>query len=332
MSILNKVAATVLAGALSCSGAANALELRLGTVTPDNTVWAKQLKGYVAKVAELSGGDLTIEYFGNAQLGTMGDTMKMVLTGRLDMWIGATPVLAAVTPELGLLTFPYMLDSSAEAACVVPKLLDISREKVGKKYHYLGSTAVGSQSLGVKQEIRTPAGLANVKLRTAPLKATMTYFKSIGANPVPLAAAETTAALGTGLVDAVDFAPVFYVATGANKTAPVFVTTRHTYNVGAVIVSSRTWAGLSDAHKQILDDAMVALDFPTSAAQIDGFEAKMLGAHKAKGGTVVDLTEAERAVWRDAGLASWDMVLPDMRGDVEGYMAAIQAAKAECAN
>lgn len=326
-----KLMGMALSTALSFGAVAEAKELRLGTITPDNTIWAKQAQGFVAKVEELSAGDLTISYFGNAELGTMADTMKMTLTGRLDMWLGAVPALGAVVPEMSLLSLPYVFETPQQAGCAVPKLMDRTRDAVGKKFHLLGFTAVGTQSIGAKEEIRTPSDLANVKLRTAPLKTTMIYFGGIGANPVPLAAAESTAALGTGLVDAVDFAPTFYVATGVNKSAPYFTPTRHTYNLGGLAISAKTWAGLSDAEKQILADAW-ALSMPLAenVMAVEGFEAKMLGAHKKSGGTVVELTPQEQAAWRQAGLGSWEKILPELRGDVDGYLAAIQAAKQGC--
>ncbi|MDU8929121.1 TRAP transporter substrate-binding protein DctP [Alisedimentitalea sp. MJ-SS2] len=331
MKHFTKLAGVALSAALTFGSAADAKELRLGTITPDNTIWAKQAIGFVAKVEELSGGDLTISYFGNAELGTMADTMKMTLTGRLDMWLGAIPALGAVVPEMSLLSLPYVFDSPTQAGCAVPKLMDRTRVAIGKKFHLLGFTAVGTQSIGAKKEIRTPSDLANIKLRTAPLKTTMTFFGTVGANPVPLAAAESTAALGTGLVDAVDFAPTFYVATGVNKTATFFAPTRHTYNLGGLAISSKTWAGLSDAEKQILSDAWAqAMPLAQNVAAVEGFEAKMLGAHKKSGGTVVELTEEEQAAWKEAGLASWEKILPELRGDVDGYLAAIQAAKQGC--
>lgn len=332
MKHLTKLAGVALSAALVFGNALEAKELRLGTITPDNTIWAKQLQGFVGKVAELSGGDLTVSYFGNAELGTMADTMKMTLTGRLDMWVGAVPALGAIVPEISVLSLPYLFDSPAQAGCAVPKITERTRDAVGNKFHLMGFTAVGTQSIGSKKEIRTPADLANVKLRTAPLKTTMTFFGSIGANPVPLAAAESTAALGTGLVDAVDFAPTFYMATGVNKTATYFTPTQHTYNLGGLAISPKTWAELSEAEQKILTDAWAqSMPLAENVAAVDGFEAKMLGAHKQGGGTVVELTDEEMAAWKEAGLASWAAIMPELRGDAAGYLEAIQAAKETCA-
>jgi len=326
-----KVAAFAAVSALGLASTSDAKELRLATITPDKTIWQKQAMGFVNKVAELSNGELTISYFGNAELGTMADTMKMTLTGRLDMWLGATPALGAVVPEMSLLSLPYMFDSVSQVGCAVPQLMEPTTAAIGKKFHLVGFSAVGTQSLGTKEPVRVPADLANMKLRTAPLKSTMIFFGGVGANPVPLSAAETTAALGTGLVDAVDFAPTFYMATGTNKIAPNFTPTEHTYNLGGLAMSSKSWAGLSDAEKQIIDDAWAqTMVLPDLINQVTGFEAKMLGAHMKTGGTVVELTDEERAAWVAAGKASWAKILPEVRGDVDGYMAAIDAAKASC--
>lgn len=330
-----KLRTLALAAAAAISTAVTAqaetVTLRMGSITPDNTVWTDQIKRYIGKVEELSGGDITIEFFPNAQLGTMGDTMKMTLTGRLDMWVGAVPALANVTSELTLLSLPYLFESTEEAACVVPLMDEAARDKIGKKYHLVNFLPVGSQSLGLKEEARTPADVAGIKLRTAPLKTSMGFFRAIGANPVPLPAAETTTSLTTGLVDGVDFAPTFYVATGANKAASVFLPTEHNYNVGAMIMSTKTWAKLDEAQQKILMDANEVMAFESNAAEIKAFEAKMIGAHAAKGGTVIELTAEERQAWVDAGQALWPEMLKDVRGDAEGFLEQLTQAKAACA-
>lgn len=331
MKKFTKVTGVALSALMTFATTLEAKELRLGAITPDNTVWADQTKRFVTKVDELSGGDLTIAYFGNAELGTMADTMKMALTGRLDMWLGAIPALAAVVPELTLLSLPYAFESPQQVGCAVPKLVERSREAVGSKFYLLGFQPVGTQSVGAKKELRKPADLANIKLRTAPLKPTMIYFDTIGANPVPLAAAESSAALNTGLVDAVDFAPTFYVAIGANKTAPYFTPTEHIYNLAGLVLSSKIWNSLSDEEKAILGKAWSeSMPLAENIVEVQAFEGKVLAAHTADGGTLVDMTDDEREAWKEAGLASWEKILPEIRGDVEGYLAAIQTAKDGC--
>lgn len=332
---MNRLITLALAAALAAGSTiaaqAETVTLRMAAITPDNTIWANQIKRYINKVEELSGGDLTIEFFPNAQLGTMGDTMKMALTGRLDIWVGAAPALANVTNELALLSLPYLFETTEEAACVTPLMDAYARERIGKKYQLISFLPVGSQSLGLRQKARVPADLEGVKLRTAALKTSMMFFRELGANPVPLPAAETNTSLSTGLVDGVDFAPTFYVATGANKTAPVFLPTEHNYNIGAMIMSTKSWHRLTEAQQKTLLDANEVMEFASNAQEIQAFEAEMIAAHSASGGTVVELTAQERQIWVETGQAMWPDMQKEIRGDVEGFIEKLVEAKQTCA-
>lgn len=322
--------ATALACTSSVAVAGDPVELRLGSVIPDNTIWHKHITGYINKVEELSAGEIKINYFGNAQLGTMGETMKMTMRGRLDMWSGAAPSLAAVANELTLMSLPYLYKDTAQAGCIIPQLNDEAAQLLAPKMKFLSFLPVGTQSLGLKASARVPADISNRKIRTAPLKSSITYFSGMGANAVPLAAAETTTALSTGLVEGVDFSPVYYVATGSNKAAPYFIDTQHNYNSGGLIMSKKAWAKLSDDQQKIMIDALEVMEFDTLRQQIDAFEVKMKGAHLAKGGHIIELTAEEKQLWVSAGHASWDSIKSDLRGNTEDFWQVIEAAKANC--
>ena len=316
--------------ALAATGAL-ATELRLATIAPDNTVWANQANRYADRVNELGGGELSVEVFGNAQLGTMADTMKMTLSGRVDIWFGVTPVMAAVTPELATLTFPYAFDSNEQVKCAVPKLEDDIRAAIGDKYQLITMMSVGTQNVGMVGEASMPDDLKGKKIRSAPLPSALAFFKGMGATPQPLSAAETPAALSTGLVEGVDLATAFYVVTGSNKTASNLIKTGHVINVASLIVSARTWKKLSDEEKAILMQAADAVPFETVVDEIVAFESQMEQAHIGGGGTVTELSDEERAAWTDLGRGTWDAVLDDMGDDAKAFMDKVQAARASCA-
>lgn len=332
MGLCTKITATAVAGIVALAGVASATELKLASIAPSKSIWAAQVQRYADKVAELSGGDLTINTFFDAQLGNMGDTLKNTLSGRNDIWIGATPVLGAVTGELQLFTLPYMFKGADDAGCIVTKLTPNVQAAAGKKFKYLGTTPVGTQAIAADKPMLMPEDLAGYKIRTAPLKASIEFFDSVGATPLPLAAAETAAAASTGLVDAADFTIVYLVLTGTNKALPVYTRTNQIYNLGGMIVGAKAWAGLSDSQKKVMEDAMVALEFTNAAAEVAAFEAKMEGAHKKKGGSIVELSDEQHAAWEAAGKASWETAMTEIKGDAPGFMAAIDAARAECTN
>src|SRR5687767_2750687 len=74
------------------------------------------------------------------------------------------------------------------------------------KVKILGPTFFGTRQVGlrVKKKINTPADMAGIKLRMPPGDAWQLLGRSLGANPTPMAFAETYTGLQTGAVDGQD--------------------------------------------------------------------------------------------------------------------------------
>ena len=81
---MKNLIATALAVVLAIS-AADARELRSAGAAPEKTPWGQSVNAFAAKVAELSGGSLTIKHFHASQLGDEQTTVRQVARGRLDM-------------------------------------------------------------------------------------------------------------------------------------------------------------------------------------------------------------------------------------------------------
>ncbi|MCB1419791.1 MAG: TRAP transporter substrate-binding protein [Notoacmeibacter sp.] len=323
------------AAAFACSFAftsnAVATELRLASAAPAKSVWATQLKRYADKVAELSDGKLTIDIFPGGELGNMIDTWKMMLGGRLDIWNGVTLLAATVTPELGTLTLPYIVNDYDEFKCMIPKLETEMATAAGDKYQILAAQPVGAQSLGLVKEAHKPSDLAGRKLRSAPTPAVVEFWKSIGATPQALPESEIAPALSTGLVEGSDQSSIYYVATGANKSAPYLLQTRHVFNLGILAVSAKTWASLTDSEKQIMKDATSSWNFPEMVDEVMAFEKMLLDSHVKGGGHIIELTEDEAKEWRAAGQATWDYGVGQLGGQSKAFMTSIEEARASCA-
>ena len=302
--------------------------LKIATIAPEGSIWHQQLMQFVQAVHDSS--ELELEVFAGGQLGNMADTLKGTLSGRVDIWVGAMPVVSAVTPELGLFNLPYLFETSTEAKCAVPRMVQTARDLAGKKYHLLNIAAVGSQDVNAATPIRTPGDLRGLKIRTAPIPASMAFFQSMGATPQALPASETPSAVSTGLVEAVDFDVVYYALSGVYKTVSYHTPTRHNLNLGAYIVSPRTWAGLSPSQKAALQAAADSMRFDDNLDAIEVFQNTMLQRVAMDGVTIVELTQDETAQWVQAGRAIWDQVIAGTRGDAPGFMAALDDARGAC--
>ena len=114
---MKKVFATLIALGLM-AGPVAAKELRLSMAPPPNSPWGKVAQKFVDKVAELSGGALTVTPYMASKLGGEQDVIKQIARGRVDMGVMSNTAVSLVVPEFGLLASPYAFDSAEQFDCV----------------------------------------------------------------------------------------------------------------------------------------------------------------------------------------------------------------------
>lgn len=309
---------------------AEPVTLKFALGVPEPTIWAKQARAYQQKVEELSNGQIKLEMYYGGQLGSMGDTLKSTLSGRIDMWFGSVPILSGIAPEFNTLVFPFLFDNDEQVVCAVPKLTDTARKAAGKKFHFLTFSPVEHQAMAGAEPLLTPDMLKGRKVRSAPSQSSINFFQSIGATPLPLPAEETPSAASTGLVEAVNFGLAYAMASGLMQTLPVYTRADLQFNLGAMIVSPRTWAKLDDAQKAAMTDALSEMQFSQKTQEVLAFEKVMSDKLEQMGGKVVHLTPEQAQAWKDAARHTWDQSLGELRGDAAGFFAAIETAKSEC--
>lgn len=89
MKIRSIAAAALLAAGVTMVGTtiSEAKELRLSMAPPPKSPWGAVAQKFVDKVAELSGGELTIKAYMGSKLGGEQDVVKQIARGRVDMGV-----------------------------------------------------------------------------------------------------------------------------------------------------------------------------------------------------------------------------------------------------
>lgn len=320
--------AVALAGLLA--SAAQARELRLSMAPPPNSPWGAVAQKFVDKVAELSGGELTINAFMGSKLGGEQDVMKQIARGRVDMGVMSNTAVSLVVPEFGLLASPYAFDSPEQFDCVADTyLLDTFGEEFAKAgIRTLSWMEVGYQVIYTKEPARVPADLAGVKLRTAPSATDTLFMQQAGVTAVPLAPRDAVPAMKSGQVDGATQLSVFGIVAGYHKAAPNITLTRHQHQVGGVVISKKTWDSLSDQEQAWIDEA--APIFLELRAALRGAEGALLKKAEGEGATVIELTAEELGQWKALAPAAQEAILNDMGDAARAKWDAIQTAKAAC--
>ena len=332
---LRAVSATAaVACALTWAGWATAqtVELRYATSAPPKTVWEMQVQRFQKQVEETSKGTLKINAFLNSQLGSEQDTIAQVARGRIDSGGYSITAGALLVPEISLLNIPFLFKDQKEQDCVYDNhVTKITQEMFLKKGVVMtGWSEVGVADIIGKKPYLSPDDLKGLKARAQPTKIGGFMWSEFGANPNPLPVTEWNSAFQTGLIDVADSAPTFYFFSGLSKLAPVVTRTAHSDQGGVVLINKDAYDKLSPDQRKALDASSAMAPASQLRAEVRGFEGKIREMHKAQGGTIVELTPEQRAVWRKGVEAAWPKMVAAVGGEANAYWKAIQDGIKAC--
>ena len=329
---MKKLFVSVFAMMMASASIAEAKELRLSMAPPPNSPWGKIAQQFVDKVAELSGGALTVKPYMASKLGGEQDVIKQIARGRIDMGVMSNTAVSLVVPEFGLLASPYAFSSPEEFDCVADNhlLSTFGDDFDAAGIKTLSWMEVGYQVIYTKDGIRVPSDVKGMKLRTAPSATDTSFMLEAGANAVPLSPKDAVPAMKTGQVNGATQLSVFGIVVGYHKPAPNITLTRHQHQVGGVVISTKTWNSLSAQEQGWIEEA--APIFLNLRNALRGAEGALLKKAAGEGATVIELTDAELNQWKALVPAAQAKILDEMGGNAKARWSAIQDAKAACSS
>jgi TRAP-type transport system periplasmic protein len=179
--------------------------LRLAAVFSDKDIRADMVR-LLAKEVE---ADFTIEPFLGATMFKQGTELVALQRDNLEIGNVAPQDIAKQLPAWSILTSAYLFRDAHHvnaffASDLAGEMKRMAEEQL--KVKILAPVFFGTRQVGlkVKKKISTPADMAGIKLRMPPGDAWQMLGRSIGANPTPMAYAETYTGLQTGAVDGQD--------------------------------------------------------------------------------------------------------------------------------
>ncbi len=262
------------------------------------------LSAGVNKFAQLveakSGGKMKVREFPNSSLGSENQQQTALQGGTQEMMSASTTTLAGLVPEFGVLDFAFLFANEKEADALLDgpigkRLMDRLPEHglVALAYWENGFRSVTNS----KRPISKPEDLAGLKIRVMQNPVYLETFRTVQANPVPMAFGELFTALETKAVDAQENPYSIILANKFNEVQKYLSVTRHSYNTFIVLISKKFWDRLSPAEQKILQEAAIeARAFERELSRASS--TKALAELKAKGMAVNELPPAELARMR----------------------------------
>ncbi len=220
--------------------------LRFAAVFSDKDIRADMIR-MLAKDLE---GDFKVEPFLNATLFKQGTELVALQRDNLEMGNVAPQDISKQVPAWTLLTSAYLFRDANHLNSFWSSDLGAQFKKQAEdqvKIKILGPTFFGTRHVGLKakKKINTPSDLSGVKLRMPPGDAWQLLGRSLGANPTPMAFAETYTGLQTGAVDGQDNPLPNVQAMKFHEVMSQIVLTAHLIGYDLLSMNLKTWRALS---------------------------------------------------------------------------------------
>ncbi|GAB3475614.1 TRAP transporter substrate-binding protein DctP [Polaromonas eurypsychrophila] len=257
--------------------------IRFAAVFSDKDIRAEMMNQFTKEVS----ADFKVEMHLNSTLFRQGTELVALQRDNLEMGNIAPQDISKQVPAWSLLTAAYVFRDAnhlnqffaSEQGAQMKKMVEDQL-----KVKILGPTFFGTRHVGLKpkKKVNTPADLQGVKLRMPPGDAWQLLGRSIGANPTPMAYAETYTGLQTGSVDGQDNPLPNVQNMKFNEVMSQIVLTSHLVAYDLLTVNMKTWNAMNP-QKQRAFQAAADKAIAWSTAEHQKREAELADSFR-KGG------------------------------------------------
>jgi TRAP-type C4-dicarboxylate transport system substrate-binding protein len=290
--------------------------VNFGTVAPDGTPWADQLRDTKKRVEKESNGAIKVKVFLGGSLGSEIEMVQDCRKGERLQGVGvSTGAMSegANIPVLQLPELPYLFNSFEEADAVLDDVLfdPMSAELADKGFVLTIWAENGWRNFATKGGPATsPAELAGYKMRAQESPVHLNMYKALGVQAVSKPTSEVLPALNTGIVSGFDNTPLFSMAAGWIEPVTHYTLSRHIYQPAAVAYS-KAWFDQLPADMQTIVIGDPAAEAAKGRVGVRALEKDMLAAIESKGVQVVEITPEQRKAFADKTLSVHKTFLKD---------------------
>lgn len=247
-------------------------------------------------VKQKSGGKMDVRLFPGGTLGGDLQTVSALQGGTIDLTVLNAGLLVGLDKQFALLDLPFLFNTPEEADAIVDGTIG---QKLAKGLEDKGLMGLGYWELGFRHTTNSRRPITKVedfkglKLRVLQSPLFIDLFNTLGANAVPMPFPEVYAALEQKVVDGQENPYPTVLGAKLNEVQKYLTNTRHIYNAQSVLISKKTWDGLSADQKKIISD---------SAAEAQAYQRKFSR----------DSMNAALADLKKSGMEANDLSAPEM--------------------
>lgn len=249
-----------------------------------------------------SGGALEVRLFFN----TLGGSLQLteaVKNGTLEMALTDDSVLGSFHRPMQVFQIPYLFASSAVAwefmgSPFMREMTDDMQRATGIRTLAFSENGFRNITNNVR-EVRTPADMRGLKMRTMQSQVYVNFMRALGASATPIAWPELIPALRQNVVDGQENAASTVMDGRLFEVQRYMTVNEHIYGMHLIITNERWFSALPVDHRQIImDAARLHAAVANGKKALDNVAA--VDQIRQAGVRVYIPTVAERNAWREA--------------------------------
>ena len=243
---------------LGCSNLGNKKVLKLAHGLDPSHPVHKGMVFMAERLAEKSGGKLTIDIYPSGQLGSEQQCVELLQIGSLAITKVSAAVMESFTRKYKALGLPYVFRSKEHSFKVFDG--EIGKEMLlGTEEFWIRGLCfydAGFRSFyTIDKPINTPSDLDGLKIRVMKSQTAMEMVKSLGGSPTPISWGELYTALQSGVVDGAENNPPSLYTSHHYEVCKHYSLDEHTCVPDVLIISTEVWNGLTEQEQKWLQEA-----------------------------------------------------------------------------
>ena len=276
-----------------------------GDTLPDTHPYNLGLNKMGDLIKEKTNGAVTLDVFGNSQLGSERDLIEGLQIGSVQVTCISTAPLAGFTDMFLVFDLPFIFETTEQARAVLDSEVGMQilhsvddQGLVGLAWFENGFRQVTNNV----RPIEKPEDLKGIKIRTMESPIHMASFSVMGADPTPMAMGELFTALQQGTLDAQEN-PLAIIDTNKFYEIQKYLSmTSHFYAPAPLFVSTDYFNTMDEESQEILKE---------SAKEAAAYERQCLDdMNKELQGTLADdgmvVNEVDKAPFKEAVQSVYD--------------------------
>lgn len=248
------------ATALTAAGSAGAQEWKFALEEAIHEVQGVYAEKFKEVVEAESGGEITVTIYPYGTLGESADVTELTQAGVLQLANASPGFTGSIIPEVQVFSVPYLLPEDDEVLNEFFRNSELIREGFDPLFEAQGLKVIdfypeGEFVMTTKEPIHAREDLEGVKFRVMTSPLLVETYQSFGATPTPLPWGEVYSSLQLNMIGGQENPMFFVESTKMYEVTDYIIFTGHNTYTTTIVGNLAWYDGLSNEHREILDNA-----------------------------------------------------------------------------